>query len=189
MISIRKNTFETNSSSTHCICIPTQPVNEKDYTQNPFIHFHGDDFGWEIAAADPASYLFTAYALSRTREETEEFFKHVYDLLDKSGVSYRRADFDIEYSSTDSYDVEYNDGFSNYIDHAESLEGFVRSMESDDEALVRFITYGKVYTGNDNEESDIQPGAYANRPTVGYYNPAPNPMHKPNLYKYITKGN
>lgn len=60
MINIRKGCFETNSSSTHSICISKL----KDYKIPSALYFKLGEFGWEsrvyFGARDLASYLYTA---------------------------------------------------------------------------------------------------------------------------------
>ncbi len=58
MIQIRKGTFETNSSSTHSICISKEPVTK--YPKS--IHFYLGRYGWEQdTVVDTASYLYNSH--------------------------------------------------------------------------------------------------------------------------------
>ena len=56
MIQIRSNVFETNSSSTHSICIQKKPV-DADYS---YIAFHAGEYGWEERIVNLGNYLYTA---------------------------------------------------------------------------------------------------------------------------------
>ena len=79
---IRKNTFETNSSSVHTICIAKEPVNN---FQGSKIFFELDDFGWEFASVNKADYLYTAIMTSC---KTEEYLDKLKAILDKNNITY-----------------------------------------------------------------------------------------------------
>ena len=59
MQKIRKNVFETNSSSTHSICI----AKDMELIIPTSIHFEFGEFGWEVdtlsSVYEKASYLYT----------------------------------------------------------------------------------------------------------------------------------
>lgn len=60
MIQIRKGVFETNSSSTHSICISKEKVNAKDVAGKK-VHFGLGDYGWEFTCVNdcgPDYYIF-----------------------------------------------------------------------------------------------------------------------------------
>ncbi len=65
---IRQGAFETNSSSTHSICIAT----ETQYNIPTSIEFNFGDFGWEVnkltSRKAKASYLYTCITYSETIE-------------------------------------------------------------------------------------------------------------------------
>lgn len=66
MIQIRNGVFETNSSSTHSICISKKPVD----ADGCHVDFHFGEFGWENDDADVADYLYTAiYELDRSGKD------------------------------------------------------------------------------------------------------------------------
>ena len=53
MRQIRQNTFETNSSSTHSICISKNPVVD---VRNEHVYFGSGEFGWSTdTVTDTAS--------------------------------------------------------------------------------------------------------------------------------------
>ena len=60
MIKVRQGVFETNSSSTHSICI----AQTTDYIIPDKVSFSVGEFGWEVdklsSLSEKASYLYTA---------------------------------------------------------------------------------------------------------------------------------
>ena len=56
MLKIRRGCFETNSSSTHAICIPAVGSLGSGYTKR----FRVGRYGWENGDADADDYLYTA---------------------------------------------------------------------------------------------------------------------------------
>ena len=62
MRQVRNSVFETNSSSTHCICIVTDRKAELEYPEK--VYFRCDDFGREPAelrsVEDKAAYLYSS---------------------------------------------------------------------------------------------------------------------------------
>lgn len=132
MISIRRNTFETNSSSTHSLAIPKNAVNKTT------IVLQEDDFGWEFDEGDPASYIYTWLCEYGSKQDSDRFF----DILKRNNIEYI-----IRKNRKDYYG----------IDHGDRLENFVQMLLSDEDKLIRFLCGGKVYTGNDNCSSDEYP--------------------------------
>lgn len=142
---IRSSVFETNSSSTHSIAIP------RSCEQVNSVSFYTDEFGWAFDEVDAADYFYTAmYETSSTEEELNEKIKRLKNILDEYGI-----DYDLSEPEThifhDSYDNKdyfcLDDG---YVDHAEDLRGFVNELLDNGDKLVRFISGGLVFTGNDN---------------------------------------
>ena len=56
MLQIRKNVFETNSSSSHALAL----AKDADYKKHPdVVYFNQGEFGWEDEEVSPADYLYT----------------------------------------------------------------------------------------------------------------------------------
>lgn len=146
---IRSSVFETNSSSTHSIAIPRncEPTNS--------VGFYIGEFGWGFEEVDAADYLYTAiYELSETESEANEKIKRLEDILNERGISYRfgRVESHIwhdKYENKDYFSLD-----NGYIDHGYELKDFVEELLNNGDKLVRFISGGLVFTGNDNSDSN-----------------------------------
>lgn len=180
MKQIRRNVFETNSSSTHSICISKAPV-----TPGEYISFNIGEYGWENSCVDIADYLYTAILCMNDSEELLETLK---DMLDRNSIIY-------EFEEPKYFvDEEYKWLDNGYIDHAYDTREFIDAVLSDDDMLMRCL-FGNscVYTGNDNQESEPAGCDIAEPFTWGYqdgnYTEIPNPHHDPENYDYFYKGN
>lgn len=145
MINIRKGLFETNSSSTHAICIGKDNNNLVIPSE---LTFKVGEFGWEnevyYDVNTLASYLYTALTSWYGGKELTNHINHIYTLLGHNGC---KATF-IE-PSVDRW------GFiEGYIDHSEELGDFLNKVLSSDKALLRYLFSPDsfIITGNDNEE-------------------------------------
>lgn len=144
---IRSSVFETNSSSTHSIAVPRY-CNATDY-----VSFHTNDFGWRFEEADVADYFYTAiYETSETEAEVNEKLEKLTNILDEHGVEYWFGKPKIHISTYDNKDYFYLD--DGYIDHGYELKEFVNELLNDGDKLIRFISGGLVFTGNDNSDND-----------------------------------
>ena len=146
MRQVRTNVFETNSSSTHSIAIPrSASINISE------IYFHTGDFGWGYDEVDPADYFYTAiYVTSDTEEEVSEKIGRLKDILDAYGIDYDFSEPETHIWHDDYDNKDYfllDDG---YIDHGDELKEFVNMLLNDGDKLVRFLSGGLVFTGNDN---------------------------------------
>lgn len=143
MKTIRKNVFETNSSSTHSIAIPSKPI-----TWGNYISFNIGEFGWEWRDVDPADYLYTAILTCSDRDYAELYIDKMKNVLERNGINYR-----MQTPQWDEYNGHYylKDG---YIDHSSELGKFLEVVFSNDESLLNFIFGGLVFTGNDNADED-----------------------------------
>lgn len=175
----RSGVFETNSSSTHSICISKSPVDVKGKT----IGFYLGEFGWEKDTVNAADYLYTALVLY-DGYNGNNYLDKLKEILDKHGVNYTMQDPD----KTKWF----------YIDHSENLIDFIEDIMSDEDLLLRCI-FGDsvVYTGNDNEhhegyedtvEQAIPEYTKYNRETKTY-DTVINPYHDENKYDYYYKSN
>lgn len=143
MRTIRKSVFETNSSSTHSICI-SKKMPEKLPKK---ITFKAGKYGWEIAEVfDTASYLYTALINESTQLETD--LAHIASVLEKHGIDCYFKSVNM-YFSPYSKKLEVSDV---WIDHSNQLSDFLRDIMSDDDRLLRFLCApdSKILTGNDN---------------------------------------
>ena len=191
MKTIRSNVFETNSSSTHSIAIP------KNCETNNFISFHVGDFGWGWEEVDPADYFYTAiYETSNTEEELKQKLDKLSSILESRGISYKF--FPVKWH-TSVYNgtccLSLDDG---YIDHGSELTDFVNELLDDGDKLVRFLSRGLVFTGNDNSYPEEQCFIERNQEYVDDYNydthkefKIKNPyyMTDHNEYDWYWKGN
>lgn len=149
---IRKKVYETNSSSTHAICIVKDGYELKDH-----VDFHTGEYGWECEEYgdlnDKASYLITAI-LSMDKEYADEKLEKLKSILDENKITYTIPELDVkswEYGSKKCY---YYDIEDNYIDHVEELKTWLEDLLSDSDKLFRYL-FGDsiIITGNDNDDS------------------------------------
>ena len=174
MKQIRKNVFETNSSSTHSIAIPKKVNN---YVNR--INFYLGEYGWEDGEANPANYLYTALICLEDFDRLE----HLKEILDHHNIEYR-----FEEPRKNSWG--YYDG---NIDHSYELQDFLSAVFSDEELLLRYLTDGRVYMGNDNS-NEYEDMCYCAYPTItnwdgSSYKKYDNPNHDAENYDYFFKGN
>lgn len=179
MIQIRQGVFETNSSSTHSICIPKKCdkiINHVD--------FRIGEYGWENDEADPASYLYTGILYAYKKDEAQELINDIANFLVNNDIS-----FTFEKPKYDEYNrLSYEQG---YIDHGYELCEFIEYILNDREAFLRYLSGGIVYTGNDNQDPqpsgcDICDEDYYDYDLDKY---VPNPYHDIENYEYFYKGN
>ena len=147
---VRRGIFETNSSSTHAICIA-----KGEYRHNSFSHidFEIGEFGWENDEYDSlynkASYLITAI-LSFDKDEADENLQKLKDILDSNNIGYTLPELKVdswEYGGKTRY---YYD-IDGYIDHSGETKDFVNDVLSDSDKLFRYLFGNSVIiTGNDN---------------------------------------
>lgn len=148
---IRRNVFETNSSSTHAICIA-----KDGYEKSNYIKFDIGEFGWEFDTHSDlhskASYLITAI-FDLSKDYADEKIQKLKDILDENGIEY---DIPTPKISSWEYDGEtrYYYDIDGYIDHAGETDEFVDAVLSDSDRLMRYL-FGDsmIITGNDNGDS------------------------------------
>lgn len=146
---IRSSVFETNSSSIHSIAIPNhcETVN--------YVSFHTDEFGWSFEEVDAADYFYTAiYETSHTKEELNEKIEKLKDILNAYGIDYHFSEPKTHIWHYDYEDKDYLCLDDGYIDHGGELKDFVDELLDDGDKLIRFISGGLVFTGNDNSDDD-----------------------------------
>lgn len=149
---IRRSVYETNSSSTHAICIAKDGYELKDH-----IDFHTGEYGWECEEYgdldNKASYLITAI-LSMDKEYADEKLTRLKDILDEYEITYTIPELNVksyEYGKEKHY--YYGIGYD-YIDHAGELKSWLDDLLSDSDKLFRYL-FGNsiIITGNDNGDS------------------------------------
>lgn len=146
---IRKNVFETNSSSTHAICITK---NDIDITNIPtYVTFTSGEFGWEFDVHNDtwtkASYLYQL--INDINYNNEE--KRV-EYLDKliSALSIYGITCEFEPVKRDKW------GFTHgYVDHYLGAKKFLDAVLENDNLLLKFLfdNNSKIITGNDNGDT------------------------------------
>lgn len=180
MIQIRNNVFETNSSSTHSICIAKKPVD----ADGCHVDFYIGEFGWSYDEVDPGDYLYTSILMF---DDWKELLGKLKDILDCHTISYtfERPIFD-------------EDGWleNGCVDHGGETREFIEAVLNDEDMLMRLL-FGNsvVYTGNDNESMEDK--CYSAEPTIWVYDSwsdydgkqIPNPNHDEEKYDYFFKGN
>lgn len=148
MKTIRSNVFETNSSSTHSIAIP------KNCSEINNISFYIGEFGWEWGEADPADYFYTAiYETSNTASEVAEKLEKLTDILDAHDIKYHFGEARTHIWNSDN-GIDYISLDNGYIDHGGELRAFVDELLNDGDKLIRFLSEGLVFTGNDNCDTE-----------------------------------
>jgi hypothetical protein len=144
---IRTSVFETNSSSTHSMCIAKNAT----LTVPDKLHFAFGEFGWEYetltSVGEKASYMFTGlYNLNRIEE-----IKKVIGILEADGIEITYESRDQKNKSADWWDYD-----SGYVDHMHDMGNFLTALVTDKDKLKSYLfsPLSFVITGNDNDESD-----------------------------------
>lgn len=161
---IRKNVFETNSSSTHVITIKKNV--DRPEKKLPRIHFGIGEYGWEYDKYDLPDYIWTGIC-HHLPEEADKYKQKIIDILSPyfEEIEFEEPKFDIGYDEEGNQTWKYlSDG---YVDHAEELDDFFEDLFADDgDLLIDAVLYGYVRTGNDNsegydcDENDADPRFY-----------------------------
>lgn len=184
MIQVRQGVFETNSSSTHSICIPKKC----DKIVNK-VYFGLGCYGWENDSVDPASYLYTGILDAYNKDDAQELVKKLTDIMVANDIEFSFEKPKYIYGSYDG--VPYLDYGSGYVDHAYDLRPFIEYILDDEDMLLRYLSAGEVYTGNDNSDPDYS-GCYIADEYMWDYDTdeqEPNPYHDKEKYDYFFKGN
>ena len=194
MIQIRDNVFETNSSSTHSLCISKEKFDPKNIPE--YLNITADeDFGWSQITYDTpeekANYIFEVMCECGKLAEIKDFKNKIKKLGIKA--SYPR----LVKNKWDCIDIR------GYVDHAGEAVPFVHELLKDNDKLCRFLFNPKsvIYTGSDCvEDSDascyVADSAENNGYTWGYDENGDgnethhiHPMYDPEHYEYFFKGN
>ena len=192
MKQIRQNTFETNSSSTHSICISKNPVVD---VHNKHVYFGSGNFGWSTdTVTDTASYLYTAMVTAYSPQEFREKLEKLKSILDRYEITY-------DFSPVEEIKSDYIPGYSYLeftedryasVDHASQCIPFIESLLNDEDMLLRYL-FGDshIYTGNDNssENGDHCYEAFDTIWDDEKCEEVPNYKHDEEHYDYFFKGN
>lgn len=192
MKQIRQNTFETNSSSTHSICISKNPVVD---VRNKYVYFGSGNFGWSTdTVTDTASYLYTAMVTAYSPQEFREKLEKLKSILDRYGITY-------DFSPVEEIKSDFTPGYSYLeftrdryasVDHASQCIPFIESLLNDEDMLLRYL-FGDshIYTGNDNssENGDHCYEAFDTIWDDEKCEEVPNYKHDEEHYDYFFKGN
>lgn len=149
MKQIRQGVFETNSSSTHSICI----AKDVKLSIPKNIHFSFGEFGWErdtlSSIQEKASYLYTGMMYINPQGMDK-----IIETLQKSGVEVTRVMPIYKTSEWSGDDYIDNGG---YVDHAHDLAPFLTAILESEERLLSFLfsDLSFIITGNDNDDCDV----------------------------------
>lgn len=192
MRQIRQNTFETNSSSTHSICISKNPVVD---VRNKHVYFGSGKFGWSTdTVTDTASYLYTAMVTAYSPQEFREKLEKLKSILDRYGITY-------DFSPVEEIKSDFTPGYSYLeftkdryasVDHAAECIPFIESLLNNEDMLLRYL-FGDscIYTGNDNS-NEYGDDCYRALNTIWddeKCEEVPNYKHDEEQYDYFFKGN
>lgn len=171
---IRKNVFETNSSSIHTLSVVRKPKTIK-YPKE--IVFGSDEFGWENETYTDTNSK-AAYIWELIRYYSDNFdiiqniIKSITDILKKHGITAKFVYGNIDKVHTaheyngNTYEHNYlefkdEDGVEDdgYIDHGNEGKEFINALLNNEELLLSFLFCEDSYliTGNDNEDDDEYP--------------------------------
>lgn len=153
MKKIRNNVFETNSSSTHSICIAT----DAELIIPQSLHFSFGEFGWECdtlnSVEEKASYLYTGLMANHREEDKDKIIQVLKD---------KNIDITVEEPIYKTYTYEGSNGESyidngGYIDHAYDLNEFLDNICDNEENLLQFLfsPLSFIITGNDNDDESV----------------------------------
>ena len=188
MISIRYNTFETNSSSTHSLAVPKKVAHLPSD-----VRFHFGDFGWQLEdCIDPADYLYTGIVTGGS-EIRNKYLPKLKEVMERNNINAKYADYELSEYKCGDETAYYVDSRYGYVDHSYELMYFLEWLFEDDDRVLRFISDGLVFTGNDNDEES---SFFINRNKKVLYNwelgeNCTNPYYMENCgdYDWFYKGN
>ena len=153
---IRKGIFETNSSSTHALCI-TKDNDNIEIPKTISINIDEFEFGWSYeewdSAEDKIAYFILGIlnisyneGIGKGATILEEFIND----LKEFGIE----KIDIEGIRFYHYENQYYFESEGYVDHASELLYFIKEMMANKESLKRFLFSRDSFIlgGNDNDE-------------------------------------
>jgi len=135
-ISVRRSIFETNSSSTHCLCYISGSSTKKPPKK---LYLTYIDYGWEyeiITGTEPkANYL---YSLCVSLDLEEEFKEAIKEALPETKIFYGK--------SYDNFGMDHSNDKSKLLEIMGSRKDFKKFLLND----------SFIITGNDNDEYDVE---------------------------------
>lgn len=171
MLKIRKDVFETNSSSTHCLVIKKDKL-DLDINEDIFLkkydvfagksepikkNIDGEKF---IEVQDKLTYLVKIALMCMHSDDSEDEMNAAYRLINLLKEIFHNTDFsEVTY---EKYDYYYEDG--DYLCDSWREDAPIEKF-LDKDVLKRFFLYGIAYFGNrDNEDySDFLQYEYLNK--------------------------
>lgn len=149
MKTIRYGTFETNSSSTHSMIIPTKlPANS---VLPDTVVFNIGEFGWGYEEPNHLDYLYTAVLAYYKPEDAKEYLDRIEQVCYSNGAT--EVEFEEPVMDSYQYNGEQCYYLSNgYVDHSDSLTEFLETVFESDSNLLNYLLAGRVGTGNDNSD-------------------------------------
>lgn len=135
---IRHGVFETNSSSTHSICIPKK--DSSDLIIPSHVELCQGEFGWEwdtlSSHYDKLSYLFTGLKSNSRDDDIDK----LVTILEAKGIT-----------------VDQTSSYKGYVDHSGDLKEFLDAVMEDENKLLNFLfsPLAFINTGNDNYDESV----------------------------------
>ena len=117
------------------------------------VRFHFGEFGWgREDNIDPADYLYTGI-VTNSQEVREKYLPKLKEVMERNNIKAKYADYEVSsYKCEDGTMYRYVDSNYGYVDHSEDLVQFFEWLFEDDDRVLRFISDGLVFTGNDNDD-------------------------------------
>ena len=184
MRQIRRQAFETNSSSTHAICISKEPVTDINFPSS-FDFTHGE-FGWEqnVYTSPTAKGAYLNEAInSLPDDQAAEYRKKLIKIFKDHNI---QPDFANNNYNIFDGDMYYDSG---YIDHSEYLPDILEEIFKSEDEVLSFLFNDKsmVITGNDNDGQDLIEATLYGGDEENYFN---NKLdQKMKNYRIYWKGN
>lgn len=160
-VQIRQGVFETNSSSTHAICV----MNYTNVSLPKRIIFSlNGEYGWEnyvyASIEDKASYLYLAITYVQQSDDLLKDVKYITECIDKIKTWLEEDNIDYEFDDLKISFFKWGnfidrDGF---IDHGTELYEFVTWILKSKEHLYAYLfdSGSCICTGNDNDDEKLQ---------------------------------
>ena len=152
---IRQGTFETNSSSSHAICICTDTSLLKELKPEDHLYFGIGKHGWEFeplsSPEEKANYLYTGI-LDCYSGDCEDKIEKLKNMLLSFGCT---PEFEEPYWSLYKGKI-YLSTDSGYVDHAQVLQPFIEKILDSPDLLYSYLfsDYSYILKGNDNSEDE-----------------------------------
>lgn len=154
MINIRRGTFETNSSSTHSICV-TRSDEKCEIPERLEINISDFEFGWEYEDYGTTEEKF-AYLVMGIISGYEDNFLKVSQKLEKliKIIGQWVKCVKIYGLNVECYDGKMYYETDGYVDHANEMYELIDALLNDEEMLKRYLfSYESfILTGNDNTD-------------------------------------